>query len=363
MLQPLNQKRGNMTIPSINGNGKDFNQTIKQNTEQQVKPQTEEKSSVNNPQEVNEKEYSLSQFKKDYADLVETKVVPILSSYEQERKKRLTWAILAASGLSILAIIIFLFVDGRGSGDLFWACIAGAFGSWHLIKKTFEKKVKKIIMPTLMHAIPGFYWQQTPPVTQDDIKNCMIIPFVDKASKTFDDCFVGEYRNVKIAISECEYSIKSNNSSTDILEGVVIKIDMNKNFDGITVIRPRKPGYRDKQDDLKRAKLNEVTLEDPEFDKKFIVYSTDQIEARYLITTSFMERFKAVEKAFDAKFAYCSFHGKSVYIAPHTGKDMFSLCSLVKPIYNKEQFEILFNEFASILALVDHFKLDKKLGL
>ena len=198
---------------------------------------------------------------------------------------------------------------------------------------------------------------------QDDIKNCMIIPFVDKASKTFDDCFVGEYRNVKIAISECEYSIKSNNSSTDILEGVVIKIDMNKNFDGITVIRPRKPGYRDKQDDLKRAKLNEVTLEDPEFDKKFIVYSTDQIEARYLITTSFMERFKAVEKAFDAKFAYCSFHGKSVYIAPHTGKDMFSLCSLVKPIYNKEQFEILFNEFASILALVDHFKLDKKLGL
>ena len=218
-------------------------------------------------------------------------------------------------------------------------------------------------MPTLMHAIPGFYWQQTPPVTQDDIKNCMIIPFVDRASKTFDDCFVGEYRNVKIAISECEYSIKSNNSSTDILEGVVIRIDMNKNFDGTTVIRPRKPGYRDKQDDLKRAKLSEVKLEDPEFDKKFIVYSTDQIEARYLITTSFMERFKAVENAFGAKFTYCSFHEKSVYIAPHTGKDMFSLCSLVKPIYNTEQFEILFNEFASILELVDHFKLDKKLGL
>ena len=354
-----------MTIPSING-GSNFNDKIKINqtpqVNQVVKPEEQVIQSTQ-PETVEEKEYSIAQFKKDYANLVETKVVPVLSTYEEERKKRLMWAILAASALSILAIIIFLFVDGKGSGDLFWACIAGAFGAWHLIKKSFEKKVKKVIMPTLMHAIPGFYWQQTPPVTEADIKNSMIIPFVDRASKTFDDCFVGEYRNVKIAISECEYSIKSNNSSTDILEGVVIKIDMNKNFDGVTVIRPRKPGYRDKQDDLKRAKLSEVKLEDPEFDKKFIVYSTDQIEARYLITTSFMERFKAVENAFNAKFAYCSFHGKSVYIAPHTGKDMFSLCSLVKPIYNREQFEILFEEFASILALVDHFKLDKKLGL
>ncbi len=357
-----------MSIPSLSGNG-DFSNKIKLNTSHQPNPEIN--TNLNTPTtteetpqpEQQEKEYSIAQFKQDYANLVETKVVPVLSTYEEERKKRLMWAILAASALSILAIIIFLFVDGKGSGDLFWACIAGAFGAWHLIKKSFEKKVKKVIMPTLMHAIPGFNWQQTPPVSEDEIKNSMIIPFVDRASKTFDDCFVGEYRNVKIAISECEYSIKTNNSSTDILEGVVIKIDMNKNFDGATVIRPRKPGYRDKQDDLKRAKLSEVKLEDPEFCQKFIVYSTDQIEARYLITTSFMERFKAVEKAFNAKFAYCSFHGTSVYIAPHTGKDMFSLCSLVKPIYNREQFEILFEEFASILALVDHFKLDKKLGL
>ena len=132
-----------MTIPSLKGNGKTFTQTIKQNSEQQIQPQIENNSISNEVPEVNEKEYSIPQFQKDYANLVETKVVPILASYEQERKKRLTWAILAASCLSILAIIIFLFVDGRGSGDLFWACIAGAFGSWHLIKKSFEKKLRK----------------------------------------------------------------------------------------------------------------------------------------------------------------------------------------------------------------------------
>lgn len=104
-------------------------------------------------------------------------------------------------------------------------------------------------------------------------------------------------------------------------------------------------------------------MEDPEFSKKYVVYSTDQIEARYLITTSFMERFKSIEKAFISSFAYCSFSDKSIYIAPHTGTDLFKLCSLVKPIANKEQFEALFYEFSSILELIAYFKLDKKLGL
>ena len=76
-----------MTIPSLKGNGKTFTQTIKQNTEQQIQPQIENNSISNEVPEVNEKEYSIPQFQKDYADLVETKVVPILASYEQERKK------------------------------------------------------------------------------------------------------------------------------------------------------------------------------------------------------------------------------------------------------------------------------------
>lgn len=352
-----------MTIPSIKGNGINFNQTIKEYTGQQIQQQIENDSVSNENQNDNEKEYSISQFKKEYSNLLETKVIPVLLGYEEERKKRLLWAIIAAIIFTILAIVIFFTIDGRAGGKLAGLCIFGAFTVWHLIKKNFENSVKKVIMPTLMRAVPGFYWQQEPTITSSEIATCKILPFTDRAGNSFDDCFIGKYRNVNIAISECNYYVGAGNNQTTILEGVVIKIDMNKDFEGCTVIRPRLPGYRDKHDDLKRAKMSEVKLEDPEFDKKFIVYSTDQIEARYLITTSFMERFKAVEKAFDAQFAYCAFNGRSVYIAPHTEKDMFSLCSLVSPIYNTEQFEILFNEFASVLALVDHFKLDKKLGL
>lgn len=310
-----------------------------------------------------EKEYSIEQFQKDYSQLVEEKVVPILLDYENERKTRLKWAIIIVTVLSIIGVILLFCVEERSGVKLALFFISGAVAIWQLIKKNFENKIKPLIMPTLMKAIPGFYWKLTPPVTQDEISESKIIPFTDRAHATFDDCFLGEYRNVNIAISECEYTISSGKSTSYIFTGIVIRIDMNKNFDGCTVIRPRNPHYRDKHDDLKRANLSEVKLEDPEFADKYIVYSTDQIEARYLITTSFMERFKAVEEAFGAQYTYCSFYGDSVYIAPDTAEDMFSLCSLTSPIYNTEQFETLFNEFASVLELVDHFKLDKKLGL
>ena len=72
-----------MTIPKINSNG-DSGNKIKLNTSHQ---QLEINTNANTPTtteqapqpEQQEKEYSITQFKRDYATLVESKVVPILS--------------------------------------------------------------------------------------------------------------------------------------------------------------------------------------------------------------------------------------------------------------------------------------------
>jgi hypothetical protein len=76
-----------------------------------------------------------------------------------------------------------------------------------------------------------------------------------------------------------------------------------------------------------------------------------------------MERFKKMIFAFSSKAEYCSFVGDSIYLGFHTGRDMFAIGGLTKSVTDEEQFEILFMEIVSILELVDHFKLDKKLGL
>ena len=45
-------------------------------------------------------------------------------------------------------------------------------------------------------------------------------------------------------------------------------------------------------DYIEKEKLQDVKLEDISFDKRFNVYTKDQVEARYLTTPTFMERLK-----------------------------------------------------------------------
>ena len=136
---------------------------------------------------------------------------------------------------------------------------------------------------------------------------------------------------------------------------------MNKNFKGITIVR-QKTRYQGCKD-LERIGLQEVKLEDIEFCKNYRVYSNDQIEARYLLTTSFMDRFKNMKFAFKADCAYCVFFNKFVYIAPETNLDLFDLFSLNTPVNDRKQFDTMFNQIYSILQLVEHFKLTQNTGL
>ena len=313
------------------------------------------------PMEESDEDY-IKKFQQDYRNVVYYEIIPSIAKYEDERKKRLLISIVGAVIISIIGVYILFHVHGRAGGDLAGLCFAGAFAFWHMIKKKFEDKVKEEIMPTIMNAIPGFTWQNTPAVTQEAISACKIFPHDDVSEKYFDDAFKGSYRGVEILMSECNYETRSRNSSHTVFRGVVIRLEMNKNFNGLTIVRP-KSVCGDLFDNSDMKKFEKVELEDPEFMKKFNVFSTDQVEARYLLTTTFMERLKSMETAFESQGTFCAFFYKYIYLAPYCSEDLFNLCSLVKPVTNSVQFDTLFEEFASILRFVDHFKLDKKLGL
>ena len=311
----------------------------------------------NNSTNNEEKEYSLKQFKKDYKHILRREVFPKLKPFEKERQT--IYKLLLGLGIPtvvILTIFIWIFCQKIDDFRLIAAPIAIYIGLWHFLKKKLENKIKSNMMPVLMNAIPNFTWSLEPAISQTELTQTDIIPNLKNADYKCDDNFIGKYRDVDVIISEQEYNIGSGKNRRKIYQGAVIKIHMNKNFDGITLIRPK--GKKKTQ-----HKLEEVKLEDVEFCKKFQVYSDNQIEARYLITTSFMERFQNIKTAYCASEIYGVFYDKYIYIAPNCNKDLFSLAHLSKTLIDEEQYDILFDEFASILALVDHFKLDKKLGL
>ena len=104
------------------------------------------------------------------------------------------------------------------------------------------------------------------------------------------------------------------------------------------------------------SRLKHTTLEDVVFEKKFDVFTDDEVEARYLLTTTFMERLTNIKTAFNAKNISCAFYQDKL-------RDLFSVASLFKPVNDEKQFFTMFEEINSLLYLIEHFKLDRKIGL
>ncbi len=142
--------------------------------------------------------------------------------------------------------------------------------------------------------------------------------------------------------------------------GCFVEFEMNKNFEGHTFILERNETNRTIKFD--RTKFQEVILEDPNFMKRFVVYSDNQVEARYVLTTAFIERFKNMKTAFKAKYIRAAFKDGKITIAIHVGKDLFAMANYSKDS-DSHTFTELFEELLSVFELITVLKLNQKIGL
>lgn len=133
---------------------------------------------------------------------------------------------------------------------------------------------------------------------------------------------------------------------------------MNKNFKGNTVIYSDSLLHKSPSPNLHRT-----VLEDIKFESKFDVFTDDDVEARYIITPSLMERLNKMKVAFDSLKISASFYKSKFLIGLFTPKDIFSIGTLNKNVCDKAQYMVMFEEILSIMKLIDHFKLNQKTGL
>lgn len=230
----------------------------------------------------------------------------------------------------------------------------------HIIAKNFEIELKQEFLNNLCKCFGELEWfdgNSNQQVTVPIEKTCL---FKNYNRTSYDDTFIGKYKDVDFKIIEIKLKRETGSgkdSHTEIIfDGAIIKISMNKKFNSHTVIRPHKSPNPAKH-------LKRTVLEDVVFENKYDVYTTDEIDARYLITTAFMERLNNIQRIFSVQKVSCAFYQKDLYIALYTNKDLFKLFDLNKPINNYEQLMIFFNEVLSIYKCIDYFKLSEKTGL
>lgn len=201
-----------------------------------------------------------------------------------------------------------------------------------------------------------------------------IVPSYDKEKSA--NQIIGAYKGVEFDLFETtltkkvleidDGTVRSQTYYVTQFRGLVISLSLNKTFEGHTIVKKD----RGRLVNWTRGKLSDlevVRLEDPRFEEEFEVYSTDQVEARYLLTGSFMERLVKVRYAFRVVNEYiepaitCSFYKNQLLmmIPISESRNMFEKTG-GSPM---DQCKSLFKEMNTILQIIDILKLDSDIRL
>jgi hypothetical protein len=147
-----------------------------------------------------------------------------------------------------------------------------------------------------------------------------------------------------------------------IFRGLFFHADFNKNIQAKTYIQPDtsekllgKLGQ--KLQFSTKGKL--VKLENPEFEKIFAVFSTDQTEARYILTPAIMEALVNIYKLYGRKM-HLSFIDTRVYVALSFNKSLFEP-KIFSSGVNFEDVEFMFNLFMMNATIIHELSLNTRI--
>jgi hypothetical protein len=149
---------------------------------------------------------------------------------------------------------------------------------------------------------------------------------------------------------------KNESSEESVLVGSFFIAEFNKIFKNPVFVYAKKTfggmGYLSYEGE-------KVRLEDPDFDKQFTVYSPDQIEARFILTPSMMERLKSLRTRM-GNDVYIVFANNNIYIANNNGKDRFEI-GMLSSISKRESIVGYYNDLVEQLGIIDELKLNLKI--
>jgi len=151
-----------------------------------------------------------------------------------------------------------------------------------------------------------------------------------------DDLVTGAIEKTDFQISELhtEYKTETRDSKGNrkttwhtIFKGLYAHLDFNKEIKGETLVMPDTAeklfgSFGKKLQSWGSGSRDLVNMENVEFEKLFVVYGTDQIEARYILTPTIMEAMIRIVKVY-GKQVYFSFIGSRVYFAISIQEDLF----------------------------------------
>lgn len=302
---------------------------------------------------------------KEFLQFFIKNIAPKLQDIEnvrQEYLKKFKFRSYLIAPLIIAGIIasIYLYITNPDSDILNIMALVFLILSVPLVSvyNDYKKHVKKRLFNCLFQFCGDFYLNHNS-LSKEEIKEYDFLPSFSRYK--IDDCVKGKYNEQSISITELELIQGSGKNQHTTFDGLLCSFELNKNFKGKTIV-VKDVGILNHLSGASRSEMKNIKLEDPVFEKEFEVYSTDQVEARYLLTTTFMERLLELREIFNANIS-CSFYNGYLALAVATNKNFFEPPNLFHKINEYERYKQIIIELYSIISVIDLLKLDQNIGM
>jgi len=278
------------------------------------------------------------------------------------RRKIGSWVATAVTPLTAWVDYNLLFIWSKSSDDsgagLTLAVLGVIYGWVTAPKRAYAKAYKQEIMPAVA-ALFGLRFAVDGKIPMHDMQGSKIIPAHDRY--TSEDYFEGAHKGARIRFSEIhlEQRRRSNKRTyyATVFKGMAILIELPRpRFYGHTILTTGSvlEWFREKSLGLQRA-----DLVDPVFEKKYSVFTNDQVEARYLIDPAMVDRITRLQHSHVSGRLMASYKDKRVLLLIETKKNLFEPADITIPATDAEGLSVLRHDVAETLALVDYFEFYK----
>ena len=175
-----------------------------------------------------------------------------------------------------------------------------------------------------------------------------------------EDRFSGNWGSTDVVFAEAvakrqrkRLTLKGFKTVTETyFRGLIFIADFHKHFHGTTRLVPQGEGAE------KVRPEKPVQLESPHFDARFETSASNQVEVRYLLTTSMLERFVELERRFPKLRA--RFHDESLMLLLPSSLDRFEP-SLLRSAGNQNQYQKFIEDLKTCLSVVDELNLNTRI--
>jgi hypothetical protein len=276
----------------------------------------------------------------EFRAFYENELKPVLTALEAERAKAVRILFGVAAGTVALVLLSYVLIPGLANSNAIAVpallAIAVCGLAWYGLNSGIRDKFKRGVMAKVVaFCDPGLAYSPRSHVPRADFTASRIfLHGIDRYRG--EDRVRGMIGKTEVDFSEIHAQYKTESHSRrggrrtqwhTIFKGLFFAADFNKEFHGRTVVLPDTAenlfgfiGKAFQKMDFRRDEL--VKLEDPEFERLFVVYGTDQIETRYILSTSLMRRITDFRNRTGKKL-YLSFCRSRVHVAIPLKRNMF----------------------------------------